>query len=577
MTQDDETPMKRCGTAEYHQLHKEKYKHLNEVYSRSRNARLQANTFTGIITIPVVVHVIHNNANGEISGSNISDEQIKSQIEVLNEDFRKKPNTNGFNNSPVGADVEIEFCLAKIAPDGTPSTGITRHYSSQKSFDPFGDDAEIKSHDPWPANRYMNIWVASLSGGYLGVTQFPNGTNLEGMSEYNGSFDTDGMIVTHKAFGRRTGTASSGIYIYGRTVTHEIGHWLGLIHTWGDSNCGDDYCADTPPAKDGNLEKTCKDVFAKCVNEQLNKVMIENYLDYSPDICMNIFTQDQKTRMRTAMHNSPDRAAILSYISNNTNYHCQNIESSIPQNIAFEDGLSSTCTDCIADVSSNCTGSKSIFASKSSSFKKLYNSGYLSTDKYSGITLTFDYSYPKEAITDSLYVYAQSSETNQRYLLASFAGENIITTESASASFSPQCSEWKTKAINVVPNVGDKFIKIQIETSKAMKNNLYVDNIKLFALVSSNSAQIVPNPLFLRVRSGFDVNTQKIEAEVSFNGPADVKFELYDLYGRKLFEENRLNSYPGKFELYKADLTAGVYLLRTLVNGEELVKKVAIQ
>lgn len=273
------------------------------------------------IRIPVVVHVVHHdlrnmNNPGAAGSGNISDAQIQSQIEVLNEDYRRKPGTNGFNDNPVGADVNIEFYLATRDPDGHPSNGITRTYDTTQAFDVFNDDERLKSLVDWPSNRYLNIWVTSVASPYIGYTQFPDGSGLAGLDETYGTDKTDGTVISHRVFGRRIGTAnsSSSVYRDGRTTTHEIGHWLGLLHTWGDYVCGDDHCGDTPPTRDSNQtrDESCEAVYSTCSGTRTRN-MIENYLDYSPDICMNIFTKDQKVRMRKVLEVSPRRAQLVQY------------------------------------------------------------------------------------------------------------------------------------------------------------------------------------------------------------------------------------------------------------------------
>lgn len=265
------------------------------------------------ILIPVVVHVIHNQANSQPgTEGNISDAQIRSQINVLNEDYRRKPNTKGFNDDPVGADVNIEFFLATCDPGGRPSTGITRTYYAQKDFDVFNDDTKLKALSYWPSDQYMNIWVTNIKSPYIGYTQFPDMSGLPDLSSSNGPAATDGLVIDYTVFGRQTGTVTSAIYGYGRTTTHEVGHWLGLRHTWGDENCGNDYVDDTPPTREANQanNNTCTPVYSYCLGSA-SRNMIENYMDYSPDLCMNIFTQGQRERIWKVLEASPRRKRLV--------------------------------------------------------------------------------------------------------------------------------------------------------------------------------------------------------------------------------------------------------------------------
>jgi len=267
--------------------------------------------------IPVVVHIIHN---GEPvgTGANISYAQVVSQIEVLNEDFRRKPGTNGFNSDPSGTDTEIEFFLAERDPAGNllSEPGVDRFNGGRESW-PKGAirnpiDNVIKPVTFWPPENYFNIWTVNFGGfisrDLLGYAQFPSLSGLPGLNIDEGSRETDGIVVGYKYFGSsEKGDFPELIapFDLGRTTTHEVGHWLGLRHIWGDGDCSvDDFCADTPNAAAPNFE--CSANFS-CATDD----MIENYMDYTEDGCMNIFTLDQKERMLTVLQNSPRRRELV--------------------------------------------------------------------------------------------------------------------------------------------------------------------------------------------------------------------------------------------------------------------------
>jgi Pregnancy-associated plasma protein-A/Secretion system C-terminal sorting domain len=282
---------------------------LNSQINAQKNARIAAE----IIRIPVVVHVIHNQSNGAFAGSNISDEQIYSQIKVLNEDYRRKVGTMGFNASTIAADTEIEFFLANIDPDGKPSSGITRSFSSKTSFNIVNDNDRLTMSNLsyWDSNKYLNIWVAAFTNGYIGYGEFPFSETVEGL-DVDSPENLDGVYIDYTTFGKKTGTNIKGLYSFGRTATHEVGHWLGLYHTWGDERCGTDYVADTPQATSANGGSVCKDVFSTCSGTRTRN-LIEDYMDYSPDSCMNIFTLGQKERMRAALDLSKRRRRVVSF------------------------------------------------------------------------------------------------------------------------------------------------------------------------------------------------------------------------------------------------------------------------
>jgi len=257
-----------------------------------------------LITIPVVVHVVHNGQSVG-SGANISQAQVESQIDVLNEDFRRMIGTPGHNTHANGADIEIEFCLANFDPNGNTMVepGINRVNGGQSTWSTNQIDNSLKPSTYWDPTQYLNVWVCNIQGGILGYAQFPNSSGLGGMNNNNGGASTDGVVIGYQYFGR-TGNVTAP-YNQGRTSTHEIGHWLGLRHIWGDGGCGvDDYCSDTPEAGDANYGCSSN---VSCGSTD----MIENYMDYSDDVCMNIFTTCQKTRMRTVMSVSPRRMELL--------------------------------------------------------------------------------------------------------------------------------------------------------------------------------------------------------------------------------------------------------------------------
>jgi hypothetical protein len=322
-----EPVLNRCGTVVHEQILQQRnpnrLRQLTLLNMRIQQAEAAGKSLrqaadNTVYRIPVVVHVIHSTASGTIGGTNnvnISDEQIRSQIEVLNEDYRRKAGTAGYNTSPIGADAGIEFFLATTDPDGQPSNGITRHYYAQKSSFSAGtdDDLLLSQIAYWPSNRYLNIWVTKIDN-YLGYTYFPTAADtLKGLAPSTDE-RTDGSIIDYRVFGRKIGTVTSSLYGIGRTATHEIGHWLGLFHPNGDTNCGDDYVVDTPPTDNLNQTSSCNDLYSNCSGTRTRE-LIENYLMYSPDACMNMFTAGQVARMRNVLTLSPRRAQLLRSVS----------------------------------------------------------------------------------------------------------------------------------------------------------------------------------------------------------------------------------------------------------------------
>lgn len=317
----------RCATTEYESYLQEKHpKRMRNAQFESwiaplikNQASMRTSQTNAIITIPVVVHVVYN---GQSVGTapNISDVQVESQITVLNQDFRRMSGTPGFNNNAAGADTEIMFVLAKQDPNGNPTNGIDRVSWCKDSWTNSDIETLLKPNTIWDSTQYLNLWTVELADTkILGYAQFPEGSGLNGLGGVGGSANTDGVVVRYNSFGSGLGTdyILKSPYNKGRTTTHEIGHWLGLIHIWGEgSNCATntDYCTDTPVAKDPNYG--CPTGTNSCTSRSGDD-MIENYMDYTNDSCMNIFTQDQKTRMVTVMTNSPRRSSLKTSIKGN--------------------------------------------------------------------------------------------------------------------------------------------------------------------------------------------------------------------------------------------------------------------
>lgn len=250
-----------------------------------------------VITIPVVVHVLYKDAY-----QNISDEQVLSQIDVLNKAFNLQHADTGRIPSyfrDLAANCRIEFRLAKIDPKGRATNGIVRKSTWVTMY---GIDDRIKysdqgGDDAWDSDKYLNIWVGNLAGSMVGYS-----------SPIGGPKDRDGIAVKPTAFGTK-GIASAPYHL-GKTVVHEVGHWLGLRHIWGDAACGDDLVDDTPKQRTSN--KGCPSgIKAGCDNTAYGE-NYQNYMDLTSDDCMLMFTVGQMNRMRSSFAPGGPRHGILS-------------------------------------------------------------------------------------------------------------------------------------------------------------------------------------------------------------------------------------------------------------------------
>lgn len=293
----------------------------------SREKSAKSRTTPIVYRIPIIFHIVHS---GEAVGTatNISAAQVNAQITQLNNDYGKILGTSGYNSHPDGADVQIQFCAATLDPSNNVLTepGIHRVSYSSMGFTapPYDDvyiDATVKPALSWDPTKYLNIWVCDIQNDILGFAQFPDAPNLPGAQYYVPQNPaTDGVALIYYCVGSSTQKAPGGApYDEGRSATHEIGHWLGLRHIWGDGDCTvDDYVFDTPRAVDANYDcdatyNTCNDLTYGAATDADD--MTSNYMDYTTDDCMNIFTKGQKERMRIIMGEtgigSPRRASLL--------------------------------------------------------------------------------------------------------------------------------------------------------------------------------------------------------------------------------------------------------------------------
>jgi hypothetical protein len=274
-------------------------KNMEEIERQTREFLRKYPDGTGtrnVITIPVVFHVVYNTTS-----ENISDAQIQSQLDVLNADFRSL--NSDVSQTPsdfagVVADVQIEFCLATQDPSGNATTGITRKFTTNTSW---GTSSALKNSSqggtsPWNPSNYLNIWVCNIGNGILGYATLPVVV----------SPTLDGVVLDYRYTGT-IGTATAP-YHKGRTATHEVGHWLNLLHIWGDATCGNDQVVDTPVHNTSNGGCPVHPHYSTCTGNPVEMTM--NYMDYTFDACMYMFTNGQKARMRAVLEGGT-RASLL--------------------------------------------------------------------------------------------------------------------------------------------------------------------------------------------------------------------------------------------------------------------------
>ncbi|WP_243431452.1 M43 family zinc metalloprotease [Algoriphagus lutimaris] len=277
-----------------------------KIEARKANPQISSRANSELRLIPVVVHIVHN-GQAEGVGSNVPTSQILEQIRILNEDFRRL-NADAVNTPgeflPVAADANIEFVLAKQDPNGLPTDGIIRIQGPKTNYNPETDATIIGQLSQWNPEEYLNLWVVPLINPYIGYASFPI-SDLPGLNSPPNSALTDGVTIDYRFFGVGGSAISASL---GRTATHEVGHYLGLRHIWGDGGCGvDDFVADTPEQDSSN--NSCSPNFTRTSCGSTD--MIQNYMDYTPDACMNLFTQGQVERFNVVLENSPRRVTLV--------------------------------------------------------------------------------------------------------------------------------------------------------------------------------------------------------------------------------------------------------------------------
>ena len=286
----------RCSTVSYMEacLSKDPTLAIRIKEAEQKKINSASRIFTGVVKIPVVVHNLYH-----LPEEKISDAQVMSQIEALNTYFRKRnADTAGIPSyfRSLAADCEIEFQLAISDPRKRSTSGIIRKYTPVTSW---GPDDKVKfstemGDDAWDSKSYLNIWVCNIDK-YAGYAAVPGSDAAK-----------DGIVISYKSFG----VISSGSYGMGKTAVHEVAHWLGLKHIWGDAYCGDDGIDDTP--KQASYTTGCPSAIRITCGNAPYGDMYMNFMDLTNDVCVNMFTRGQKARMRSLFEPGGVRNSLLS-------------------------------------------------------------------------------------------------------------------------------------------------------------------------------------------------------------------------------------------------------------------------
>ncbi|MBS1760688.1 MAG: T9SS type A sorting domain-containing protein [Bacteroidetes bacterium] len=291
-----------CGSYDYQQAEfnnnpslKSSFNSIEQFINQRQQVAIMSRGEETVIKIPVVVHILYHTQDEKIS-----DAQVQNQIDILNACFRRR-NADSVNTplrfKSVAADCGIEFQLATSDSRSRSTTGIIRKYTPIEKWK-MDDKMKFSSSmgdDAWDPSSYLNIWICRLDK-LAGYASFPGG-----------EMNKDGLAIDFAALG--TVGATSG-YGMGKTAVHELGHWLGLKHLWGDEYCGDDGVADTP--KQAGYTIGCPNNIRITCGNSPNGDMYMNYMDFTNDACTNMFTIGQKMRMKALFEPGGSRFSLLS-------------------------------------------------------------------------------------------------------------------------------------------------------------------------------------------------------------------------------------------------------------------------
>lgn len=531
-------------------------KYVDDNYENIANGNEATEDFSDAVAfIPVVVHVLSNAAENDISQA-----QIQSQIDILNEDYNKQNgdvNNVPFYFSNLVGKARIRFCLATIDPDGNSTTGITRTNTSVAAFDADTDDMKFSSsggHDIWDRTKYLNIWVVPsfVQSGLLGYAQFP----------HLGTVETDGVVIVHTAFGN-IGTATSP-FDKGRTATHEIGHWLNLHHIWGDlySSCSDDDLVYDTPKQRRATYKCPSGKRKSCSNGPYGN-MYMNFMDYVNDACMFAFTHGQVARMHAEQQLNPRSNFFLSPIQGNQNA-CLNSNNTYTVNSSslFTYSWSTNMGAIISGINSN---SVTIKATNLGNNKKVYLTAISPCGDE--IQIEFNVNVGNNGISN---LNGVSFSPNSCHYVAH------TNTLSSAISYEWSDDNFSTFVSTSIPQYGtfdmDDFANISVRAkdacgniSNTVSNSSYLGHISgcpyRMAFNPEKSITIFPNP------------NNTLELKVKLVGIDYSPIRILDISGREIYKGSLKEAGT---VINISFLEDGIYFVETYIslNQREITKLV---
>jgi hypothetical protein len=544
-------PRPVCGTMEHMEYLKQQNPNLEaqmQEYNTQLNKWIAENgentrNENAVITIPIVFHILYNT-----TAENISDAEIQSQLVAMNADFM---GTNAdASKTPsvfksVAGNPQIQFCLAQRTPDGKATNGIIHKSTTKASFST-NDAAKFSSQggdDAWDTKRYFNIWICDLGSSLLGYGEFPTGT----------ATNTFGYVGHYKY----TGTInSSSPYNLGRTTTHEIGHCLNLRHIWGDANCGNDGVADTPTQESENYK--CPSFPHVTCSNGPNGDMFMNYMDYSDDACMNMFTKGQSTRMLAVINSAP-------YSSLKTSDGCQPLTPA-SVNITSSDADNTICEGTSVTFTAAPTGATS----------PTYQWKVAGTNAGTGVTYTTSTLKDGDVVTCEMTSGSATVTSNSIKMTVNPIPPTPTITQNGAVltSSAPTGNEWYFNGSPISGATGQSYtttkngnyiVKATVKGCIAI-SNIVVINTGIGTVSNSTNLSVFPNPTDGLITVSFTVNdktTHRVEVK-NVLGQLVFKDELVDFNG----------TYSKSINLQQ--FGKGTYTITLMNDHNVLAKKIVV-
>lgn len=540
-----ESIKRTCGTMEHMEYLKQQNPNLEaemKMYNAQLNQWIATNTnaersSNAVVTIPVVFHILYNNTS-----ENISDADIQSQLVAMNADFMGL-NADTSKIPSVFKKVfdapKIQFCMAQRTPDGKPTNGIVRKSTTKTSFGT-NDEAKFTSKggdDAWDTKRYYNIWVCDLGSSILGYGEFPTAT----------ATNTFGYVGHYKFTGTINATKP---YHLGRTTTHEIGHCLNLRHIWGDDDCGDDEVSDTPTQQEPS--GGCPTFPTVSCSNGPNGNMFMNYMDYSDDACLTMFTKGQTTRMFAVINNPPYNALM-------TSNGCQPLNP-LAVDIASNDPDNTICTGTSVTFTATPTGASSpTYQWKINGTNAGTGSIFTTSTLTNGQSITCEMTSGTSKVTSS----AITVTVNPIPSVPAITFKGSILTSSATSG-----NQWfyngneisgETGQNLTVTKDGNYTVKVTVNGCTSA-SSIFIVKTGINNISGENSLSIFPNPSDGLITVSFSINNKSVH-----------KVTITNVIGQVVFKDELIN-FSGDYSksINLQQYGKGTYTI-TLMNDNNIV------